>query len=334
MNNEGGLIMKRLSKKDINELHTYCALDKVGKNIVAKISEMNDWKNMYVESFNKSYVSELKKPNLVRALYCDPDTTYKKGFNHHFFEQLVTFLNEQENCFSKKLVLEGKYTYKFEVNKGIKVTSDNEKDSFYLKSDQLGFSAPTNEKVYPYDLFLIKSRNIDKDLKQVANWIVSSRTIGGSFLWPEQFYKKYNLSRGGKIDSKNQYYIQDRVDLTLWEIFYWYENHKNNDSSNKKVTKMTSVNDEKATDALEKWLSHFKTFETYIEFFCFQDFVNEKSCPINILSGSAEEPQWNNTSDRKPEITEQLDKKTIYKMLDRVNTMILKRSKKIEELIK
>ena len=262
---------------------------------------------------------------------------YKKSLDNHFFERLVTFLNEQEDHFSKekdldkKPRLEGKYAYTFEVNKGIKVKSDNKKDSFYLKSDQLGFSAPTNEKVYPYDLFLIKSRDIDKALKQVANWIVSSRTIGGSFLWPEQFYKKYNLSRGGKIDSKNKYYIQDSVDLTLWEIFYWYEN---NDSSNKKVIKMTSVNDTKATDALEKWLSHFKTFETYIEFFCFQDFVNEKSCPINILSGSAEEPQWNNTSDRKPEITKQLDKKTIYKMLDRVNTMILKRSKKIEELIK
>ena len=91
---------------------------------------------------------------------------------------------------------------------------------------------------------------------------------------------------------------------------------------------MRTVKNKKSADALEKWLSHFKTFETYI------DFVNEKSCPFNILNGSAEEPQWNNTSDRKPEITEQLDKKTIYKMLDRVNTMILKRSKKIEELIK
>lgn len=311
-----------------------------GENIVEKIESRKifKWKKEYIARFRTSYISPLKKTNLVNALYCDPDTTYKKSLDNHFFERLVTFLNEQEDHFSeekdfdKKPRLEGKYEYEFEMNKGIKVTSDNEKDGFYLKSDQLGFSAPTNEKVYPYDLFLIKSRDIDKALKQVANWIVSSRTIGGSFLWPEQFYKKYNLSRGGKIDSKNQYYIQDRVDLTLWEIFYWYEN---NDSSNKKVTKMTSVNDEKATDALEKWLSHFKTFETYIEFFCFQDFVNEKSCPINILSGSAEEPQWNNnTSNRKPEITEQLDKKTIYKMLDRVNTMILKRSKRIEEIIK
>lgn len=335
--------MKRLSEKDINELYTYCALNEDGENIVEKIESriIFKWKKEYIARFRTSYISPLKKTNLVNALYCDPDTTYKKSLDNHFFERLVTFLNEQEDHFSEerdfdeKPRLEGKYEYKFEVNKGIKVTSDNEEDSFYLKSDQLGFSAPTNEKVYPYDLFLIKSRDIDKALKQVANWIVSSRTIGGSFLWPEQFYKKYNLSRGGKIDSKNKYYIQDRVDLTLWEIFYWYENNKNNDSSNKKVIKMTSVNDEKATDALKKWLSHFKDFETYIEFFCFEDFVNEKSCPINILSGGAEEPQWNNnTSNRKPEITEQLDKKTIYKMLDRVNTMILKRSKRIEEIIK
>lgn len=324
--------MKKLSEEDINKLYTYCALDKDGKNIVAKISEMGDWKKVYMKSFTTSYVSELQKPNSVRALYCDPDTTYKKGFNHHFFEQLVVFLTKQECRLKEKL--EGKYQYTFEEGKGIKVEDKKNKDIFYLKSDQLGFSAPINEKVYPYDLFLIKSRDIDKALEQVANWIISSRTIGSSFLWPEQFYKKYNLSRGGKIDSKNKYYIQDRVDLTLWEIFYWYENNINNDSSNNKVTKMTSVNDEEATDDLEKWLSHFKTFETYIEFFCFQDFVNEKSCPINILSGSAEEPQWNNTSDRKPGITKQLDKKTIYKMLDRVNTMILRRSMRIEELIK
>lgn len=55
---EGGFIMKELSEEDINELYTYCALNENGKNIVAKISEMNDWKNMYVESFTKSYVFE------------------------------------------------------------------------------------------------------------------------------------------------------------------------------------------------------------------------------------------------------------------------------------
>lgn len=322
---EGGFIMKRLSKKDINELYTYCALNEDGKNIVEKIKSRKiiKWKKKYIARFRASYISHLKKTNLVNALYCDPDTTHKKSLDNHYFERLVTFLNEQE-----KIVLEGKYTYKFEVDKGIKVTIDNENNGFYLKSDQLGFSAPTNEKVYPYDLYLMKSNGTKADIEQVADWIITSRTIGGSFLWPEQFYKIYNSSRGGKINSKKRFYIQDRVDLTLWEIYYWY-------NENEESTIMTRVKDEKAKEDLKKWLSHFKTFETYIKFFCFEDFVNEKSCPINILSGDAEEPQWNNnTSDRKPEITEQLDIETIYKMLDRVNTMILQKSKRIEEIIK
>ena len=78
--------MKKLSEEDINELYTYCALNEDEENIVAKISEMNEWKKAYVKSFTTSYVSELQKPNSVRALYCDPDTTYKKGFNHHCLE--------------------------------------------------------------------------------------------------------------------------------------------------------------------------------------------------------------------------------------------------------
>lgn len=322
--------MEKLSEEDINKLYTYCALNENGKNIVEKIKSRKiiKWKKKYIARFRASYISHLKKTNLVNALYCDPDTTHKKSLDNHYFERLVTFLNEQENFFDKKKVLEGKYTYKFEVDKGIKVTIDNENNGFYLKSDQLGFSAPTNEKVYPYDLYLMKSNGTKADIEQVADWIITSRTIGGSFLWPEQFYKIYNSSRGGKINSKKRFYIQDRVDLTLWEIYYWY-------NENEESTIMTRVKDEKAKEDLKKWLSHFKTFETYIEFFCFEAYVNEKSCPINILSGGAEEPQWNNnTSNRKPEITEQLDKKTIYEMLDRVNTMILKRSKRIEEIIK
>ena len=316
----------------INELYTYCALNEDGENIVAKISEMNDWKKAYVKSFTTSYVSELQKPNSVRALYCDPDTTYKKGFNHHFFEQLVKFLNKRE-C-RLKYKVEGEYEYTFKEGKGIKVEDKKNNDTFYLKSDQLGFSAPTNEKVYPYDLFLIKSGAKDDNLKQVADWIISSRTIGGSFLWPEQFYKKYNLSRGGKINSKNRFYIQDRVDLTLWEIYYWY-------NKNKKSTIMTRVRDEKAKEVLKKWLSHFKDFETYIEFFCFEGFVSkEKSIksanlrPINILTSKNEEPKWGEQGENpKIEITSDLEFTTIEEMLKGLNEKILNRSKKMEQII-
>ena len=342
-------------KEEFKELYTYCAKKQgKAKNIVAKINsrEIEQWKCGYKKCFNESYFSLSSVKSTLRTKYCDPDTTYKEGCNHHFFEQLTHFLNkrEEEVWNSPDLKLEKKYEYCFkersrkkdcekckprrrceDCEEGIEVfeidCKKNKKRIFFLRSDQLGFSAPTKDRSYPYDLYLMKSGNKEDALEQIANWIISSRTIGGSFLWPTPFYRSYNLSRGGKINSKNRFYIQDRADLTLWEIYYWY-------NKKEKSTKMRTVKNKKSADALEKWLSHFKTFETYIEFFCFQDFVNEKSCPFNILNGSAEEPQWNNTSDRKPEITEQLDKKTIYKMLDRVNTMILKRSKKIEELIK
>lgn len=324
--------MKELSEEDINELYTYCALNEDEENIVAKISEMNEWKKAYVKSFTTSYVSELQKPNSVRALYCDPDTTYKKGFNHHFFEQLVKFLNKRE-CRLKDKV-EGEYEYTFEEDKGIKVEDKKNNDIFYLKSDQLGFSAPINEKVYPYDLYLMKSEATKVEREQVADWIIASRTIGGSFLWPEEFYKKYNLSRGGKINSKNRFYIQDRVDLTLWEIYYWY-------NKNKISTIMTRVRDEQAKEDLKKWLSHFKDFETYIEFFCFETFVSkEKSTksvnlrPINILTSKNEEPKWGEQGENpKIEITSDLEFTTIEEMLKGLNEKILNRSKKMEQII-
>ena len=352
---EGGFIMEKLSEEDINKLYTYCALDKDGKNMVAKINscEIKEWKKKYKKCFNESYFSLSSVKSNVRTKYCDPDTTYKEGCNHHFFEQLTHFLNKREEEFwnSPDSKLEKKYEYCFKersrkkdckkckprrrcegCEEGIEVFENdcecNKKRIFFLRSDQLGFSAPTKGRDYPYDLYLMKSENKDYALKQVADWITFSRTIGGSFLWPTPFYGSYNLSRGGKIHSKRPFYIQDRVDLTLWEIYYWYH-------ENEKSTKISSVKVEKEAKALKNWLSHFKDFQTYIKFFCFEDFVNKKGYPINILEEGAQEPSWdNNISNRKPEITEHLNKEIIYKMLDRVNTMILRRSMRIEEIIK
>ena len=327
--------------KESKKLFTYCWLDTKNsseKNKVVKIgcNEINDWKSEYINWFLKRYICLYDDPIKVKSVYCDPDITYKKDYNHYFFEQMVKFLNKREDNLKEKL--NNHYIYKFEEGKGIGVSEANQKGEkkflFYLRSDQLGFSAPTMKKSHPYDLYITKSENKYDAVQQVADWVIKSRTIGGSFLWPIPFYDYYNLNRGGKITSTRRYYIQDRADLTLMEIYYWY-------NKNKKSTIMTRVRDEKAKEVLKKWLSHFKDFETYIEFFCFEGFVSkEKSIksanlrPINILTSKNEEPKWGEQGENpKIEITSDLEFTTIEEMLKGLNEKILNRSKKMEQII-
>lgn len=330
--------MNKGINEKFKELYTYCTKKQgKAKNIVAKINsrEIEQWKCGYKKCFSESYFSSTGPKSNVRLMYTDPDTTYKTGFDHHFFEQLVKFLTKQECRLKEKL--EGKYQYTFEEGKGIKVIevrNNKTKKLFYLRSDQLGFSAPTNLKAHPYDLYIKKSEKPKCAVDQIADWIISSRTLGGSFLWPFSFYETYNMRRGGTIKSNRSRYIQDRVDLTLWEIYYWYHDKK-------KLTIMTRIEDKQAKKDLKKWLSHFKDFETYIEFFCFEAFVSkEKSIksanlrPINILTGKNEEPKWGKQGENpKVEITLDLEFNIIADMLKGLNKKILNRSKKMEQII-
>ncbi|MEE0264881.1 MAG: hypothetical protein UD936_04555 [Acutalibacteraceae bacterium] len=316
-------------KDELKKIYTYCGLDEA-KNIVAKIDsdEIDNWKKSYINGFNEGYAISSDKSLDVRLVYCDPDQTYKKGYNHHFFEQLVRFLNKRELELAERL--NGKYDYKFVEGQGIEVSETNQDGEkivlFYLRSDQLGFSAPSNEKSHPYDLYIMQSQNKDEAVKQVADWIIDSRTIGGAFLWPRPFYDTYNPNRGGKITSSRKYYIQDRVDLTLWEIYYWY-------TDNNKSTIMTRSDDVKSN--LYLWLTHFKDFRTYIEFFCFKDFVTESDeqvYPVDIISGKKCEPKWGEDGQNPEiEITSKLDINKVKGMLERLNNSILNRSIMIED---
>ena len=180
----------------------------------------------------------------------------------------------------------------------------------------------------------MKSGDKDDALEQVVNWIIGSRTIGGSFLWPASFYEIYNMRRGGTIKSNRSHYIQDRVDLTLWEIYYWY-------NKNEKSTIMTKVKDKQAKKDLKKWLSHFKDFQTYIAFFCLEEFLSKEETkkdalpsPINILSDKIEEHKWGEKGENpKIEITLNLEFTTIVDMLKGLNDKILNRSKNMEQII-
>lgn len=313
------------------ELKCYACLDSNGEVCQINSCQFNDWRAMYQKDFKSSYISSDAEPLDVRQHYFDPDTSYSRGRDHSFFYDLVTFLNKREEEMKKKFPnsLQGSFEYTFIEDKGIEVSGTDNKGEkiqpFYLRSDQFGFSAPVNEKCYPYDLYIVKHENKDEAIKQVIDWISMSRTIGGSFLWPQPFYDKYNPQRGGKITSNRRYYIQDRVDLTLWEIKNWYSGNGLNDI----LERCREIN-------LENWLGHFKDFSTYITYFIFDEFVSSsKSCaPINIITGESDAPDRGPHGENpKPAITATMEFASLEKMLDRLNDKIAKRSINMTEII-
>lgn len=303
------------------KLKCYGAIDSNGEVCQINSCQYKKWASDYKKDL-KSYFD-------VRRHYSDPDCSYCKGTDHSFFEDLEIFLNEQEEKMSDRL--QGRFQYSFTEGKGIEVSSvDSEGKTvkiFYLRSDQLGFSAPVNEKSYPYDLYIDKYEDKDKAAEQVVKWIAMSRTIGGSFLWPESFHKLYNARRGGKITSDRQYYIQDRVDLTLWEIKNWYSGKGENDI----LERWREAN-------LERWLGHFKSFETYIDYFKFKDFISistdELYNPINIITGESDAPiRGSEGKNPKPAITDQMELGDLENMLNKLNEKIVERSNKMTEII-
>ncbi len=238
--------------------------------------------------------------------YRDPDANC-----FEFYKDLATFLNEQE-----KQYIEPEESYQYEPCKKpfrIKVTNKKGELQFYLKSDQFGFSRPSTDHKHPYDIYLekCKEEKIDKEdsedsVNKVCKWMIESRTLGGSFLWPTDMMKgsylsNYNTARGGsnpfengkyKGGQYNNYPIEDRVDLTLLEIFLYYHKEEYPDKWNKtRLNKWFDLNEEANKEKAKQWFGHFGSFEKYVDFFCFNDFVHEvknnnekKYKPIDIVN--------------------------------------------------
>lgn len=292
--------------------------------------------NHWVDEYKKDLESYIKSDAAPRV-YSDPDSSYRKDWDDHsFFYDLVTFLNEREK--EMKNSLQGGFAYRFSEGKGIGVfDKDNDKEEplFWLHSDQLGFSAPDKDGRHPYDLYIKEHGNKDEAIEQVIKWISMSRTIGGSFLWPIQFWENYNRKRGGKVihtardeETKRnneryskRFYIQDRVDLTLWEIKNWYSGNGMND-----------ILERYKESNLEQWLGHFKNFKTYVEFFKYESFVkfvsSDKSYnSINIITGKSDAPV------REAAITESMEFTSLEKMLKTLNNKIVERSIEMTKII-
>ena len=290
---------------------------------------------------NKIVLDLRKKGEIIKdksessnKLYIDPD----KKENEEFYRELSNFLNASRISRKNNKILS------FEANEApygmitvyYKYKYGN-KQHFTVHSDQFGFSAVPCiyfRKNYPLSRYLEMQKNkSDKDPDAVAeflaNYVYTTRTLGGSFLWPETLWKDYNKSRG------NGNYIEDRVDLTLLEIKHYFEYRDLDDKKKFKYSGDILFRYYDNLDA-QTWFGFFDSFEDYVDFFMFNDFVDKDKqtkeyTPINILTGEAFETDY--PGYKKDTLKEIEDEKQLKEMLERVRDMVEKRTKKMEDLI-
>ncbi len=267
--------------------------------------------------------------------YFDPDGTYTTK-DSPFYQDMTAFLNHQQSA----------YTYQYHHQQGkchgwIEATHKKTKQILYLRTDQFGFSffgrSAFSER-YPYGhyfhmIFKDKTKKErEQDLKFIAKCVNDSRTIGGSFLWPvvldgNKYSSHYNRKRG--IAS----YIEDRVDLTLWEIQKYYEGEKNLIITEESIDK----------EEMKTWLDSFETFSNYVQILCFDAFVHDEKI-IDIVNSNIEKKEIHFLTDEmvekiKAEYKENKNLNTIKniqkkedlkRVLNNVRILIRKRSKQIE----
>lgn len=273
-------------------------------------------------------------------IYIDPDN--KK--NEEFYRELSNFLNASRISRKNNKILS------FEANEApygmitVHYKDQNGKEyGFRLHSDQLGFSAVPCiyfRNNYPLSRYLEMQKNkLDKRKNKsnkatdavadfLAGYVYTTRTLGGSFLWPESWYKAYNMSRG------NGSYIEDRVDLTLLEIKHIY---KFRELENQLIYGKDHLLKQYKNQYADKWFGFFDSFEDYVDFFMFNDFVEDISTngkkeymPINILTGKRFKTDY---PGYEMDTLKDIKEYKLKEMLERVRDMVANRTKKMEDLI-
>lgn len=273
-------------------------------------------------------------------IYIDPDN--KK--NEEFYRELSNFLNASRISRKNNKILS------FEANEApygmitVYYKGQNGKEyGFRLHSDQLGFSAVPCiyfRNNYPLSRYLEMQKNkLDKRKNKsnkatdavadfLAGYVYTTRTLGGSFLWPESWYKAYNMSRG------NGSYIEDRVDLTLLEIKHIY---KFRELENQLIYGKDHLLKQYKNQYADKWFGFFDSFEDYVDFFMFNDFVEDISTngkkeymPINILTGKRFKTDY---PGYEMDTLKDIKEYKLKEMLERVRDMVANRTKKMEDLI-
>lgn len=283
----------------------------------------------------------LKERGVVcNNIYTDPDGKKNTGF----YKDLSDFLN------AARISRKNDKIISFEANEApygmitvyYKDQYGNEQH-FTVHSDQLGFSAVCLKyfrKNYPLSRYLEMQKNkldklknkSDKKLETVAKflseYVYTTRTLGGSFLWPEDWYKGYNMERG------NGSYIEDRVDLILLEIKHIY---KFRELENQLIYGKDYLFKRYKNQYADKWFGFFDSFEDYVDFFMFNDFVEDISTngkkeymPINILTGKRFKTDY---PGYEMDTLKDIKEYKLKAMLERVRDMVEKRTIRMEDLI-
>ncbi len=283
----------------------------------------------------------LKERGVVcNNIYTDPDGKKNTGF----YKDLSDFLN------AARISRKNDKIISFEANEApygmitvyYKDQYGNEQH-FTVHSDQLGFSAVCLKyfrKNYPLSRYLEMQKNkldklknkSDKKLETVAKflseYVYTTRTLGGSFLCPEDWYKGYNMERG------NGSYIEDRVDLTLLEIKHIY---KFRELENQLIYGKDYLFKRYKNQYADKWFGFFDSFEDYVDFFMFNDFVEDISTngkkeymPINILTGKRFKTDY---PGYEMDTLKDIKEYKLKAMLERVRDMVEKRTIRMEDLI-
>lgn len=271
-------------------------------------------------------------------IYTDPDGKE----NEDFYRDLSNFLNAASRKNNKILSFEaneapyGMITVYYKDKYG-------KEQHFTVHSDQLGFSAVPLKyfrKNYPLSRYLEMQKNkLDKRKNKsnkatdavadfLAGYVYTTRTLGGSFLWPEDWYKGYNMERG------NGSYIEDRVDLTLLEIKHIY---KFRELENQLIYGKDHLFKRYKNQYADKWFGFFDSFEDYVDFFMFNDFVEDISTngkkeymPINILTGKRFKTDY---PGYEMDTLKDIKEYKLKAMLERVMNMVEKRTIRMEDLI-
>ena len=255
-------------------------------------------------------------------IYNDPD----KKENVDFYNDLSDFLNAASCEHRKDLLFKANGLSK----KGIMVyRKKDKKEYFTIQSDQLGFSADTwiyFSTKYPLSRYFEMQKNKEA-AKFLTDYVLATRTLGGSFLWPESLYKDYNPGRGRAK-------IEDRVDLTLLEIKHYFEYRELDDKKKFKYSGDILFSRYKFLDT-QTWFGFFDSFEDYVDFFLFNDFVDKDEqtkeyTPINILTGKPFEKDYLNYQE---DVLKGLEEYKLKAMLDLVMDKVANRTKKMEDLI-